>query len=443
MVRWTGPASTTNICARRPSDEAGPLSERRDEPLRRDIGLIGSAFLAFNGLVGAGIFALPGTLHDRFGAFAPWLFPLFGLLALAIAIPFARVAAQYSVSGGPVVYAARFGRVAAFQAGWIFYVARVAALAANLNVLVAYLGRFWPALSEGLGRASVILGVAGAIGAINVIGVRRAIRWLDLLTLAKALPLVLLALYGLIRIFPPELPGAVPPVGELEAAALLVLYAFVGFENGVVPAGETADPRRTIPRALIGTVIATALLYFVIQLAYSGTMAMGAGGDAPLFAFGRALAGEAGALLLAFAAIASVLGNVSGGITGTARTTYAMGRDGLLPAWFGHVDPRYATPARSILVMVALIAVLALSGSFVWLATASVLARMFVYAISIATLPRLAPSRLNWLLSVVAIAICIWVAAQSGWAPWRVLLVLAAIGTALFTATSFAQRRAR
>lgn len=416
------------------------MSTARDEPLRRDIGLLGSAFLAFNGLVGAGIFALPGTLHDRFGAFAPWLFPLFGLLALAIAIPFARVAGQHSVSGGPVVYAATFGPVAAFQAGWIFYVARVAALAANLNVLVAYLARFWPGLADGLGRAAVILGVTAAIAAINVVGVRRAIRWLDLLTLIKALPLVLLALYGLVRMAPPAWPAAAPPVPELEAAALLVLYAFVGFENGVVPAGETADPRRTIPRALIGTVIATATLYFVVQLAYSGTMAQGAGGDAPLFAFGRMLAGEAGALLLALAAIASVLGNVSGGITGTARTTYAMGRDGLLPAWFGGVDPRYATPARSILVMAGLIALLALTGSFVWLATASVLARMFVYAISIATLPRHAPTPANWAMTIVGIAICVWVAAQSGPGPWQVLLVLAALGTGLFVVGRISRR---
>lgn len=417
------------------------MSAPPDEPLRRDIGLLGSAFLAFNGLVGAGIFALPGTLHDRFGAFAPWLFPIFGLVALAIAVPFARVAGRHSVSGGPVVYAATFGPVAAFQAGWIFYVARVAALAANLNVLVAYLARFWPGLQDGPGRAAVIIGVTAAIAIINVVGVRRAIRWLDLLTLMKAAPLVLLALYGLARMAPPGWPAEPPPVPELEAAALLVLYAFVGFENGVVPAGETADPHRTIPRALVGTVIATAAIYFVVQLAYSGIMAQGAGGDAPLFAFGRALAGEAGALLLALAAIASVLGNVSGGITGTARTTYAMGRDGLLPAWFGGVDPRFATPARSILVMAGLIALLALTGSFVWLATASVLARMFVYAISIATLPRGAPTPANWAMTIVAIAIGAWVAAQSGPGPWKVLLLLAALGTGLFVVGRLSARK--
>ena len=66
------------------SDPAPPTT--RDEPLRRDIGFFGSAFLSFNGVVGAGIFALPGTLYLQFGAFSPFLFPLFGLLVLVLIV---------------------------------------------------------------------------------------------------------------------------------------------------------------------------------------------------------------------------------------------------------------------------------------------------------------------------------------------------------------------
>jgi len=85
--------------------------------LRREIGFTGSAFLSFSGMVGAGIFALPGTLHSQFGAFSPWLFPIFGLLFLLIALPFARLAALHPQSGGPVAYTAPFGPLASFQAG--------------------------------------------------------------------------------------------------------------------------------------------------------------------------------------------------------------------------------------------------------------------------------------------------------------------------------------
>lgn len=405
-----------------------------DEPLKRDIGFAGSAFLSFNGVVGAGIFALPALLYAQFGAFSPWVFPLFGLLVLAVALPFARTAGHFGVSGGPVVYAGMWGPAAAFQAGWIYYVARVTALAANSNVLVAYLAAFLPGLGEGAGRAATILAVVGLLTAINIVGVRRAVRLLDGLTLLKAAPLLGMALLGLVLAGGAiEPPAGLPPLGELEAAALLVLYAFVGFENSVVPAGETADPKRTIPRALIATILATAFLYFLVQLAYVAVMEPGEGGDAPMVAFGEALIGPAGGLILTAAAIFSLLGNISGGITGTTRTTYAMARDGLLPAWLARVSPRFATPYASILLMGALIALLALTGSFVWLAVISVAARLIVYALGILALPKLErPSPLWWALIAAGLAVCLWAATQSAWPSWRMLLVLVAAGTLLF-----------
>jgi amino acid transporter len=230
-----------------------------------------------------------------------------------------------------------------------------------------------------------------------------------------------------------QAPAAVPPLTELEAAALLILYAFVGFENSVVPAGETTDPQRTIPRALIATILATATLYFLVQLSYVAVMEPGEGGDAPMVAFGTALMGPAGGLLLTAAAVFSLLGNISGGMTGTTRTTYALGRDGLLPGWFGKVSERYATPANSILFMGGLVALLALTGSFVWLAVVSTLARMIVYSISIASLPKLERRKpLIWLMVVAAIAVCVWAASQTAWPSWRALLALVAVGTVLY-----------
>jgi len=415
-----------------------------EEPLKRDIGFVGSAFLSFNGLVGAGIFVLPGTLHDRFGAFSPWLFPLFGLLVLLIALPFARVAGHFGGTGGPIAYARTFGPFAAFQAGWIYYVARAAAFAANLTVLATYLGSLVPYLSGPLGRAGIILVTVGAITAINLAGVRRAIRLLDILTLLKAAPLLLFTLIGLALFGPPDAPEAVPPQPELEAAALLILYAFVGFENSTVAAGETADARRTIPRALIATIIGTALLYTLVQLAYATAMPRGGAGDAPMVAFGERLLGPAGALILTLTAVASLLGNVSGGMTSTARVTYALSREALLPAWFGRVSAGTAAPAASILFLGALVAALALSGSFVWLAVVSTLARTFVYALSIAALPRLERGGLRlWGPVAVGIALCGWAAAQSTGQAWWTLGALVFVGLGLYTVAAKPRRRSR
>jgi amino acid transporter len=425
------------------------MTADKDEPLRRDIGFFGSAFLSFNGVVGAGIFALPGTLYEKFGAFSPYLFPLFGLLVLMVALPFARVAGHHRVSGGPVVYAAAFGPVASFQAGWLYYVARSAALAANLTVLVTYLGKLWPPLADPIPRGATIVAVVAALVAVNAVGVKRAVRLLDALTLLKAAPLLVVALAGLVvagaSIDPVEGP---PPFTQFEAAALLVLYAFVGFENSVVPAGETADPQRTIPRALVATIVSTAALYFLIQLAFVAVMEPGEGKEAPLLAFGTALFGAAGGLALTVVAVCSILGNVSGGLTGTTRTTYAMGRDGLLPGWFGRIDARYATPVNSIAFMGALIALLAVSGSFAVLAAVSTLARLIVYSICIASLPKHErPTALVWAMMAAGVAICVWAAIRNtnpNYPPevlWAVLAALAVAGTLLYAAARVAARK--
>lgn len=422
------------------------MQQQGEEPLRRDIGFAGSAFLSFNGVLGAGIFALPATLYAQFGEFSPWLFPIFGALVLLVALPFARVAGHHPVSGGPVVYAAAFGPAASFQAGWIYYIARATALAANANVLVTYLATLWPPIAGGAARAATIVLAVGAITAINIAGVKRAVRVLDALTLLKAAPLLFAALLGLIVAGGSiTAPSQVPQLSELEAAALLVFYAFVGFENSVVPAAETSDPQRTIPRALIVTILATAALYFLVQLSYVAVMEPGAAGDeAPMVAFGEALMGPAGALLLTAAAVFSLLGNISGGMTGTTRTTYALGRDGLLPAWFAKVSDRYATPSNSILFMGGLIAALALSGSFVWLAVVSTLARMIVYSISIASLPKTERGKpLVWLMVAAGIAVCLWAALQSSWPSWRMLLILIGSGSLLYAAARVRARRSR
>ncbi|MEA3028780.1 MAG: hypothetical protein QOG13_105 [Sphingomonadales bacterium] len=403
------------------------------EGLRREIGFTGSAFLSFNGIVGAGIFALPATLHLQFGAFSPWLFPLFGLLFLLIVLPFARLASRHPDSGGPVAYTAPFGRVVSFQIGWLYYLARATALAANANVFASYAASLWPPLGTIAGRAATILVLVGALTAINMAGVRRALRAIDALTLLKALPLIGLACWGLIAAAAIPAPGPPPAVSALEGATLLILYAFVGFENSVVPAGETADPKRTIPRALIATVIATAAIYFLVQLAYVAVMPVGPAPAAPLAAFAEVLIGPTGALLLSAAALASVAGNIGSALTSTPRVTFALARQESLPAWFGRVSARWATPANSVLFMGLVVAALALTGSFVWLAIVSTLARLVVYAASIAALPKTEKAGpAVWALVAAGLAICLWAAAQSKWESWAMLAGALAAGFLLY-----------
>jgi amino acid transporter len=311
----------------------------------------------------------------------------------------------------------------------------VTALAANANVFAAYAAALWAPLGTGPGRAAAILALVGSLTWINVVGVRRAIRALDALTLLKGLPLIGLAVWGLVEAagtLPP--PGPLPQLGAVEAAALIILYAFIGFENSTVPAEETTDARRTIPRALIGTVAATAALYCLIQLAYVAVMPAGAEPAAPLAAFAQALAGPAGAVVLTATVLASVAGNTCGAITSTSRITFALTAQGSMPRWFGTVSRRYATPANSVLFMGLAVAALALSGSFVWLAVLSTLARLAVYGASLAALPKVdrGGGAAMWAMTAAGLTVCLWAASQSDWLSWLGLAAAIAAGLLLY-----------
>ena len=418
-----------------------------DEPeqqpgTRRDVGIWGAAFLALNGMIGAAIFGLPGKLDAAVGSFAPLLLLIAGVGVMLIALCYADLAGRFDTSGGPQLYAnAAFGRFVGFQAGWMLYAARAAALAANANVLAAYAQVLWPSLN---GPATIIATV-GAITLINIVGVRRAVGTLGGMTMLKLAPLLLIGALGLV-LAPMPVP-ALPDFSAVEGVALVALYAFVGFEAATIPAGETREPKRTIPRALLLTVAGVTLLYVMVQLAYS---ASGIGeSDAPLADLAARSLGPVGALLLGITAIISVLANQLSAVTSISRITSSLADQSLLPRWFGKISPRFATPANSIAAVGAIGLALALSGTFVTLAVISTLSRLFTYIVCIAAVPMLdfRSGKLRLIGSVLlplgAGLLCLWAAAQSKADEWRAFFAFLIVGSLLFFAARLGRRTAR
>ena len=406
---------------------------------RRDVGIWGAAFLALNGMIGAGIFGLPGKLDAAVGSFAPWLLLIGGLGVMLIALCYADLASRFDASGGPQLYGAKaFGPFIGFQAGWMLYAARAASLAANANVLAAYAGVLWPPLN---GPLTIIVTIS-AITLINVIGIRRAVDTLGGMTMLKLAPLLLIGALGLV--LAPIPTPALPEFTAVEGVALVALYAFVGFEAATIPAGETRDPQRAIPRALLLTVAGVTLLYVVVQLAYS---ASGIGeSDAPLADLAAQSLGPAGALLLGITAIVSVLANQLSAVTSISRITSSLSDQALLPRWFGKISPRFATPANSIVAVGGIGLALALSGTFVTLAVISTVSRLFTYLVCIAAIPRLdqLAGRMRWvggiLLPAAAALLCILAAAQSQAEEWRAFLFFLLAGTFLYLVARLGRR---
>lgn len=421
------------------------------EPLRRELSAWGLWLLMVNGMIGAGIFGVPAEAERLAGAFSPWVFVLGALAIAPIMFCFAALASRFAGTGGPALYVGHaFGPFAGFQAGWAFYVARLTAFAANLNLLATSVAYLLPGASGPVLRATLLVLVVGAMVWVNVVGARTAIRSLGALTVLKLLPLLAMALAGAWFLDAGVLGAAArpPPAGELGAAILLVIYAYVGFESGLVPAGEAKHPRRDMPRALLWALATAALLYALIQAGAQAVLPELAQSARPLVDAGERWLGTTGAVLVLLGLLASVGGNLVGSMFTTPRITYRLGLDGQLPAWFAAVHPRHRSPANSVAVYGALALLLAVTGSFVWLAVLSVFARLLIYVACIAALPaagRGAPAdpaafrlRGGWTVPGLALLACAGLASQVSLASVLATLALLAVGSGLY---ALARRR--
>jgi len=413
------------------------LTDTKDK-YRRDMGTLSIAILAVNGLIGAGIFGLPEVLHQAVGTFAPWLLLIGGLLVMSIVVCFAELTKTTDRSGGPQRFVAdAWGSYPGFMVGWSFFAARVISFGANVLVLIAYAAALWPAIGEGLAKTLAIVMIFGGLALINVIGVRRTVGTLGALTLLKLLPLILLMVVGIGAASAPE-SIVLPQWSAVEGIALAALYAFVGFENATVPAGETRDPKRAMPRAIQLSLALVSLIYFGLQWAYSHSAIAGTAPDAPVTALARLYWGDIGATLIAATIVVSVLANLMAGYTSSSRMPAAFADDRLIPAWFGRVS-RWGTPANSILFLFVLIILFALVDDFLVLAIMSSVARLIAYVASILSLPRLRQrtghKAINVTIAIaapIALTLSIWAMTQTNGDQWSMLGGFAVVGTILF-----------
>ena len=423
--------------------------------LIRGIGTIGGSFIVLNGMIGAGIFALPPAVAERLGVLSPWLFLAAGVLIIMVVLTFAELASYFRSSGGPALYATHaFGPVVGFGTSWIYYVSRTAAIAANSHAMALYLGTIWTWFDTEAGHAAVIIVVCGGLTLVNVLGVKDSVRTLTFFTFFKVIPLLILIALGLQFVNTDVLfPEVLPTVDDPGGTALLLFYAYIGFEAVIMTAGETKKPRRTIPNALVRTVIVTATLYFLIMLVYVAVMANETSSGATLADVARKIAGPVGAVTITVAAIFSIGGNLATSMLSGPRLSLSLAEQGLLPQWFGRIHDDYSTPANSIIFLGGISIIIALTGSFVRLAIASSLARLIVYIVCIAALPVIkhkadAETVANsfkikggYTIPVIAIGLCVWMASHSSAESWKFLVGLLAVGLVLFWIEKLSTRK--
>jgi len=349
--------------------------------LRRALGRWDLTAIGVNQVIGSAVFLIPSQVAAQVGGWGPIAFLAVGAASLLVALCFAELGSRFERTGGPYLYArAAFGPFAAFEIGWMQWIARVTSQAGNANGIALALGFYWPALTGGAGRAAVIGAITLAIGWINLLGIRPSALVVNLLTTAKLLPLALFIAVGVWFVDPGALvPSGPVTVEQASAAALLLVFAFGGYDVIGVPAGEATDPRRHVPFAFVATIVAVTAVMLLAHVVAAGTLPTLAASSTPLADAGARFMGAGGALLLSLGAVVSMAGNCFGSVLTGSRMLFALAENGELPRFLTTIHPRYRTPSSAIVCMTAVVLALALSGSFVVLALASGVARLVIY----------------------------------------------------------------
>lgn len=421
---------------------------RTEEGLVRGIGRASLVALFINSVVGAGIFGLPGRVHELLGPYALLAYLACAGLVLLIVLCFAEVGGRFSRTGGPYLYAhATFGPVVGFQVGWLVWLTRVTAFAALCNLLLEYLAHFWPAATSPGWRVALVTGVVAVIAALNIRGVRPAALVANVFTVGKLVPLVLFVAVGLFFVEPARfVPSSTPAAGDFSSAMLLLVFAFTGFETATVPAGEVRDPRRNLPFAILAAMAVIVPLYLLVQAVCIGTLPELAGSTRPLADAAGRFAGAFGAAVITVGALVSIAGTLNGLLLAAPRILFAMAEQRQLPRALAATHARFHTPHVAIVASAACMLALTLSGSFLSAVAISTLTRLLAYAATCAALPVLRRRELRGdtrvanasfrapggtLTVVVALAVIAWLLAHGSAREARDVAIAMALGFVL------------
>ncbi|MFQ3590924.1 MAG: amino acid permease [Chloracidobacterium sp.] len=388
--------------------------------LRRGLTFTDALALTVGTIIGTGVFLKTAAMGQSLGSpsavLAAWAAA--GLLSLAGALTYAELGAMLPRAGGEYVFLrAAYGDVPAFLYGWMrFAVAAAGSIAiygVGFSIFLAGIVDYGPPWYEPTvhifgtsvrwqfgARQLVAVGAIGFFSVLNCLGVVVGGRLQSLLTAVKVAAIVVIVVGVLFgsrtgtwaHLWTSDHP-ATGGMAAFGAAMLAALWAFDGWNNLPMAAGEVHDPGRNVPRALIVGMLVVLVVYGLANLAYCYALPMSAivtanstaYPDAPPVATKavQTVLGDGGARLVSVAFVLSSLGALNGSILTNARVPYAMARDGLFFAGFGRLN-RAATPARAMLAQAAWACLLAVSGTFDQLTDYVVFASWVFYGLATA-----------------------------------------------------------
>jgi basic amino acid/polyamine antiporter, APA family len=360
--------------------------------LIRAVGFWGLVAMCINAVVGSGVFLLPYESYKLLGPFSLWAPLLFAFPVFILVLCFAEAASHFNEPGGAYLYAkTAFGDQVGFLVGWMNWIARLTSLASLSNGFVLALALFYPGLKTGLPRGIVIVTSILILAVIHYLGVKYGAASIYVFTLGKLVPLVGFIILALVVWKSNPIPNSMTLPGPGTSwidAALFMLFAYAGFENLGVPAGEFKNPRRDLPVALLVGILAIAAIYVLVQLGAMSALPDLSTSDTPIASAASAIIGPIGGIIVTIGALLSMAGTNSGTMLEGSRMLFALSKDRRMGP-LSYIHPRFHTPTVAIAIHAVAAIAFALSGSFRQLALLSAVARLATYLATCLAVPRL------------------------------------------------------
>ena len=417
--------------------------ETFDEPkLKREAGLFQLVAYGVGNIIGAGIYVLVGAGAGLAGA-SLWLAFLIGaIVALFTGLSYAELSAMYPKAASEYTYLGRaYGnRFIAFITEWMMLATEIVA-AATVALGFAEYFQVLHAFPIPIVAAALLV----FLTIVSIIGVKQSLRLNTLLSAVAIIGLIIVIAAGIPRLGSVSYTYSPNGITGIFGAAILVFFAYVGFDNIANLSEETKDPRRTLPRGLLISIAITTLLYVLVGLATVSLVPWQqlAASDAPLALAASVTLGPVAYDVLTAAALLTTLNTVLVLLIVGSRIVYGMARAGALPKILGYINKRTDTP------IVASIAVLAVALLFLPIGKVSIVAKITSFGslitfavVNIALLhlrkiapsverPFRAPLNIGW-ISVTAIlgaVSCIALLTQFDWLSITLGLMLPLSGT--------------
>lgn len=370
------------------------------------MGFFSTIAVVIGSTIGSGIFRSPAAIAERVPSAVPLMavWVMGGLVALCGALTLAEVASALPQTGGIYVFVREgWGRLPAFLFGWAeLVIIRAAALGAVAITFTEYAFRargYDPTLAPYAGYVHDVAAVAIIVLAlVNILGVRWSALVLELSTVAKYGALLFIVVLALVVVPAGHANPAVPAaastatpmhvsLGAFGLALVAVLWAYDGWADLSFVAGEVTDPRRNLPRALIGGTAAVIVIYLAANVAYLTVLPVAQMRTSKLIAADVAqhLIGTPGVVLVGLTVVMATLGTLNGSLLTAPRIFFAMADDGLLYRPIAAVHPRFHTPYLAIALSAALGVIFVLMQSFEQLADLFITAIVPFYALAVAS----------------------------------------------------------